>query len=173
MPTLRRASLLTVIILALLLTACGVNQSDEPDGAPSSDAPTKDSEQAAPSPSATPEAADAEATLREYLAAYGSGDAPKACGLELPAYSKAQLKSAVDQDGVKAGASCEDVLEWGHDLMVAFGANLDPKGLTVSVQGRKATAPATYEESGKFTYFLTFVDGQWLVSGDSDLGYFG
>lgn len=180
-----RTAALVGVLLAFCLTSCGddPDESDDPlrsssQAASPTGQPTSEPTSAEPTDQPTtdvstdPTAAAAEETLRKFLTAYQSGNAKLVCEMSHPAYADAVVETSSGQSGLPKNPTCEDVYRWAHGLIASDPSFLQPHGLTVTVKGDKATAPATYDGQ-KFTYFLTYVDGRWLVSGDSDEGYFG
>lgn len=173
-----RTAALFGVLLGFVLTSCGSDPSE-------SDGPLVSSSRAAtPTVPTTPtdvpttgvptdqSAAAAEEALRKYLTAYRTGNARLACELSHPAYADAVVQTSSGQTGLPKNPTCEDVYRWAHDFIANDPSVLQPHGLTVTVSGDKATAKATF--SGReFTYYLTYVDGRWLVSGDGDEGYLG
>lgn len=137
-------ALLPVAALLIALTGCSGDAGGEPPAAepPSSLTPMESESPGTAEPSATTTAPDtseptpqldvaaARKAFRAWFLAYANGDGDRACPLQTPAFTRAQLRRAVERDLVQPGASCEAVVTVAGVLYDAF--RIDPAAVEIS-----------------------------------------
>lgn len=134
-------ALLPVAALLVALTGCSRDAGVEPPAAepPVSLTPTDSDSPDTAEPSTTPDASEptpqldvaaARKAFRDWFLAYASGEGARACPLQTPGFTRAQLRRAVDRDLVPPGASCEAVVTVAGVLYDTF--RIDPASVEIS-----------------------------------------
>ena len=173
----RRSVVLALAATALVLTAC--SDEDDPGATPSAEVTVS-----APSPSdatdepsagltteLTSEAADAEAVVAAFYAAFAAGDVEQACDRWTTKYAASSVKGWNDGGYGREVLGCADLLSAISDVLATVG---DPSTqLTVTdlhgeladdTHARVDVSLAAAEEPE--TYLLTLTAAGWLISGD-------
>lgn len=114
---------------------------------------------------------DAVAALNDYLEAFQSGEAKKACALETPEYARTQVADAVAANLLSAGATCEDLVTAAIAAAKQLGANFatvaSASMKVVDSSPDRVTVRVTYpagQVASTESYGLALVDGAWLVA---------
>lgn len=112
--------------------------------------------------------------LEDSIQASFDGDAETVCALQTNEYSDAILKAMAEQGFVDEDATCEEAMSVLSGMIAGFGGvgyALDQVSvLAESDDGKTVTLRATYTggQSNSETYEVSYIDSQWLVSGDAE-----
>lgn len=112
--------------------------------------------------------------LEDSIQASFDGDAETVCALQTNEYSAAISESMAEQGFVEEDVTCEEAMLVLSGMIAAFGGvgyTLDEVSvLAESADGKTVTLRATYTggPNNHETYEVSYVDGQWLVSGDAE-----
>ena len=138
-----------------------------------------DSERAPEDPSrnevvSRPSTDGAVTVLEASIQASFKSDAESVCALQTRESSAAVSEAMAKQGFVDEGATCVEAMLVLSSMIDGFGGvgyELDEVSvLSKSADGETVTLRATYtgEQSNHETYEVSYIDGQWLVSGDAE-----
>lgn len=121
-----------------------------------------------------PTTGGAMSALEDSIQATFDGDAETVCASQTDEYSDAILKAMAEQGFVDGDATCEEAMFVLSGMVAGFGGvgyALDEVSvLAESDDGKTVTMRATYTggQSNNETYEVSYIDGQWLLSGDAE-----